>query len=180
MALPILPDEIRFAGKFLHMCNREGWEFVVRPGSSGVVGIAAVTPDRELLLVEQYRTPIDANVLELPAGLAGDIVGQEDESFEQAARRELLEETGYTADHWRYLGSGASSAGLTNERTHLFLATSLHRVGPGGGDASETITVHHVPLDHVADWIQQRIVTHHVGIDFKIYAALYFIQQAKV
>jgi ADP-ribose pyrophosphatase len=174
------PEEIRFKGKYLQMCIRDNWEFVVRPGTTGVVGIIAVTSEQELLLVEQYRPPVEASVIELPAGLSGDIAGQEDESFERAASRELLEETGYTAESWSYLGSGATSGGLTNEQTHLFLARNLTRVGPGGGDDSEEIIVHHIPLAEVQDWIQHRIHHDHVVVDFRVYAALFFIMKAGI
>jgi ADP-ribose pyrophosphatase len=160
------PEEIRFKGKYLQMCIRDNWEFVVRPGTTGVVGIIAVTSEQELLLVEQYRPPVEASVI--------------DESFERAASRELLEETGYTAESWSYLGSGATSGGLTNEQTHLFLARNLTRVGPGGGDDSEEIIVHHIPLAEVQDWIQHRIHHDHVVVDFRVYAALFFIMKAGI
>jgi ADP-ribose pyrophosphatase len=121
-----------------------------------VVAIVAVTRDRELVLIEQYRPPVDAHVIELPAGLSGDIEGQESEAFVQAAKRELVEETGYASTDWATLGSGSVSAGLTDEQVEIFLARDAYKVGPGGGDESEDITVHLVPLRQATRWLQAR------------------------
>ena len=109
-------------GKFLRLVVADHWEWVERVNASGGAVIVAVTPDRHLVLVEQYRIPIGARLLELPAGLAGDTPDAAGEATIEAARRELLEETGYEASDWQMLIEGYSSAGLTNESYHLFLA----------------------------------------------------------
>ena len=62
--------------------------------------------------MEQYRPPVDKYVIELPAGLAGDQKENRGEALESAARRELLEETGYQAAKMEQLVWGASSAGI--------------------------------------------------------------------
>jgi ADP-ribose pyrophosphatase len=74
----------------------------------------------------------------------------------EAAKRELLEETGYVADRWTELVSGYSSPGLTDESITLFMAGGLRRVGPGGGDHQENITIHEVPLTEVLPWLRSR------------------------
>ena len=89
--------------KFLKLVERGTWSFVQRQSDVRIVAIVAVTNNDELVLVEQYRPPTDSRVIELPAGLAGDIQGQESESLQTAAGRELLEETGYTATKWQHL-----------------------------------------------------------------------------
>ena len=101
-------------GRFLRLCVREGWEFCDRVNTSTVVTIAALTPQGELLLTEQFRVPLDTDVIELPAGLAGDEPGLEGESLESAAARELEEETGYRAGRWESLTHGPTSAGMSS------------------------------------------------------------------
>jgi ADP-ribose pyrophosphatase len=111
-------------------------------------------------------------VIELPAGLAGDVPGEEDEALEAAARRELLEETGYQAKEMVRLFHGPPSAGITSEELTFFLAEGVERVAAGGGDPSEDITVHAVPLDTVADWLEEQA---RLGkrVDVKVYAGLH-------
>ena len=87
--------EVIAATRHLQLVRRGGWEYVERPNVTGIVVIVPVTRDGELVLIEQYRVPVDRPVIELPAGLAGDVPGTEGERLEAAARRELLEETGY-------------------------------------------------------------------------------------
>jgi ADP-ribose pyrophosphatase len=161
--------------KFLRLLGRDGWHYVERQRTSGVVAIVPVTHDNKLVLVEQYRVPVDCRVIELPAGLAGDLAGSEDEGLEQAARRELLEETGYRAGRLKRLFHGPVSAGLSNEHLTFFLAKNVEQVGAGGGDATETITVHEVPVAGVARWLRRQ---EKVGkaIDVKVYAGLYALR----
>jgi len=89
-----------YAGKHLSMAQRGHWEFATRNTRRPVVGIVAITDAGDVVLVEQFRPPVGQNVVELPAGLAGDIAGLEDEPLVEAAKRELLEETGYAAKQW--------------------------------------------------------------------------------
>jgi ADP-ribose pyrophosphatase len=162
-------------GRFLAMFERGGWEYVDRVGASGVVVILAVTDANELVLVEQHRVPVGASVIELPAGLAGDLPDARDEDFGAAARRELLEETGYEAENIEFLCEGPPSAGLTSEIQTLLRATGIRKTGPGGGDESEDITVHTIALDGLDDWLAER-VQRGCLIDPKIYAGLYFLR----
>jgi ADP-ribose diphosphatase len=164
-----------YSGKYLEMVKAGHWEYVRRARSLSAVGIIALTPDRELVLVEQYRIPVSAHAIELPAGLVGDEQHFAGESFETAARRELLEETGYQADHWEYLFDGPSSAGLAEEQVHLLFATGLRRVAAGGGDASERIQIHTVPL-HELDGFLQAQRSQGKQIDLKVRLAGYFLK----
>lgn len=167
-------DQVIVARKYLTLVSRGGWEFVRRNDVSGIVGIVAVTDEGKLLLVEQYRPPLQCSVIEIPAGLAGDVPGQEHEDLADAARRELLEETGYEAAEMLRLTEGATSAGLCDERVTLFLARGLRRTGPGAGDGSEDITVHEIPLPDVSTWLASRTAGG-AALDLKVWAALYFI-----
>lgn len=162
-----------YAGKHVQMVSAGGWEYAHRPNATGIVGIVAVTDARELVLIEQYRPPLDAVVIEIPAGLAGDVAGSESESLAIAAKRELLEETGFSAKRMKELTVGCSSAGITDELITMFLATGLTRTGTGEGDGGEQITTHLVPLDKIEAWIKRQ---RRKGkqIDLKVYAALHF------
>jgi ADP-ribose pyrophosphatase len=166
--------ETLHTGRHLSLVRRGHWEFATRHGATGVVGIVAVTDDAKMVLVEQARLPLGKQVIELPAGLAGDIVGEESESLITAAKRELLEETGYEAQEVRLLTEGPSSAGLTDEIVSFFLMTGLTKTGTGGGDASEDILVHEVPLAAMPEWLEER---RQAGwaIDPKIYVGLFWI-----
>ena len=141
------------SGRFLDLVTTGKWEFVKRRNVSGCVGIVAVTDDHHVLLVEQHRPPVGGHVIELPAGLAGDVAGQEQESMQAAAERELEEETGYRASAWHFAGDAVLSPGLCDETMSLFVATGLTRVGDGGGDATEAITVHHAPINGLLKWL---------------------------
>ena len=169
-------DTIRYRGRYLSLLERDGWEYASRSNASCVVVLVAVTPAGELLLVEQFRKPVSAHVIELPAGLVGDH-GDPGEAPLVAAGRELEEETGFAAGHLEALMACPSSAGMSDEIIHFVLATDLQRVGPGGGDASEDIEVHAVPLHEVDHWLAQRQAAG-TPLDPKIYAALYWLQQS--
>lgn len=145
-----------YAGRHLSMRMRGQWEYATRNTASPAVGIVAVTATGCVVLVEQRRPPVDRRVIELPAGLSRDLAAHASETLLEAAQRELLEETGYTADRWTELVSGYSSPGLTDESITLFLAEGLQRQSAGGGDQSENITVHEVPLHNVLAWLKQR------------------------
>ena len=160
---------------YLRLIDRNGWSFVQRTPGVGVVAIIAVTSEKKILLVEQHRPPVNQTVLELPAGLVGDLSDQPLENIEQAAKRELLEETGYQAAKWVEWVTVASSAGLTDECVTLFFAQDLQKVGPGGGDSKETITVHEIPLSTIDDYLEQRVRAGTL-LDGRVYAALYFLR----
>lgn len=161
-------------GRYLRLMRRGRWEYAERVNPGGAVAIVAVTPDGELLLVEQYRAPLGHAVIELPAGLVGDETGSESESWEKAAARELVEETGWRAERFERLTEGPTTAGLSNETVILARARELTRVGDGGGDASEDITVHAVPVARVPGWLAER-ERRGQPPDPKVYAGLYFI-----
>lgn len=161
-------------GKFMQLVRRGHWEFTERLHICGIVGIVAVTVEGKLLLVEQFRPAVNARVIELPAGLAGDIAGSECEDLADAARRELEEETGYTAERITFLTEGPPSSGITSEVITLFRANGLRKIGHGGGDHTEDITVHEVPLGEVHPWLEARR-QQGTMLDMRIYTGLYFL-----
>lgn len=167
---------VLYAGKHLQMVARGSWEFAHRPKISGIVGIVAVTDQQELILIRQHRPPLDRDVIEIPAGLAGDVAGSETESLANAAKRELLEETGYEAKRMKLLSYGASSAGLCDEIIHLFLATGLKKVADADGDPTEQIETIPVPLAKVESWLKRQQKAG-AQVDLKVFAALHFAGQ---
>jgi ADP-ribose pyrophosphatase len=174
MPPPDAPQTI-YEGKHVRLVRRGRWEYVTRTKVTGIVAIVAVTADNKLVLVEQPRVPVGANVIELPAGLAGDVAGEETEELAAAARRELLEETGYEAATMEPLCDGTPSAGITDEVVTLFRATGLKKTGKGEGDGSEQITLHEIEVPRVDAWLQeQRSAGKH--IDLKVYAGLHFLR----
>jgi ADP-ribose pyrophosphatase len=165
-----------YTGRFLALLREGHWEYVDRVNATGAALIVAVTDDQKVLLVEQYRIPVHARTIELPAGIIGDEPGGANESNAEAARRELFEETGYAAERMEAVMTGPACSGLTSERVTLFRALGLRRTGKGGGVAQEDITVHEIPLAEVVVWLEARRKTG-VLIDPKVYAGLFFVTQ---
>jgi ADP-ribose pyrophosphatase len=141
------------------------------------VGLIPVTDSGELVLVEQFRVPLGKRVIELPAGLAGDVAGQEGEPLIEAARRELEEETGYRASDIVQVLQGPNSSGSSPHVMTFYLARGLVRTGAGGGDEHEDITVHVVPLKDVPAWLRGQEAEGKL-LDPKIYAGLWFVEHA--
>lgn len=106
-------------------------------------GYALIVPlldDGCVVMERVYRYPLDRSLLECPSGGCGG------EPPEQAARRELEEETGYRAKHMKQLGSFACSSGISDEICHVFLATGLAADGIQNREDTEQISLEHVPL----------------------------------
>ena len=143
-------EAIVWQGQFITAKTRGKWEYVSRARGIKAAVILAVD-DGHVLLVEQYRVPLGANCLELPAGLVGDVTAGE--AVETAAARELEEETGYRPARVTMMGEYYSSPGMVSESFFLVRAEGLEKVGQGGGVEDENIIVHRVPLDEVASFM---------------------------
>jgi ADP-ribose pyrophosphatase len=147
------PEEIVWQGRFITAKRRGRWEYVGRARSIGAAVILAVE-DGHVLLVEQWRVPLGAPCLELPAGLVGDET--EGEDVATSAARELEEETGWRPAHVEIVGSFASSPGMVSETFTLVKASGLTRVSEGGGVEGENITVHRVAMADVPAFVAAR------------------------
>ncbi|MBX2801112.1 MAG: NUDIX hydrolase [Myxococcales bacterium] len=168
-----MPEELA-RGKFVRLVKQGRWEWAERTAVSGVVAIVALTPDGKVLMVEQHRIPVSSRVIEFPAGLAGDV--DADESLATAAARELEEETGWRAGRLQRLTGGPVSAGMSSEILTFFRAHDLVRVGPGGGEETEDIEVHEVPLDEAHAFIEAKAAAG-VMTDPKVYTGLFFLHR---
>ena len=173
MTSPGPGSRVLAAGRHLTFLDLDGWEYVRRPGITGIAILVAVTPEGAILLVEQRRPAVGARVVELPAGLCGDDPAHPGEPLEEAARRELLEETGWEAERVERLTAGPPSAGVSSEIVTFFRAWGLARRGSGGGVAGESITVHEVPLDAAPAWLHAREAAGTL-VDPKVWAGIYF------
>jgi ADP-ribose pyrophosphatase len=165
--------QILAEGKYVRLVKRGRWEWVERTNCSSAVVIMPVTREKQAVFIEQYRHPLDAKVIELPAGLVGDDPGTDGEEWLAAAKRELIEEAGYASKHWKFLLEGPSSPGLTTESYAMFLAKDAYRVGEGGGVDAEEIAVCLVPLEEAEAWLQAKRKAG-LLVDPKVYAGLYF------
>ncbi|MGB3392114.1 MAG: NUDIX hydrolase [Stenotrophomonas sp.] len=163
-----------YEGKYQRMLVRGSWEYSERTHAGGLAAIIiAVTPEDEVLFVEQFRVPLQARTIEMPAGLVGDI--DAGESIEDSAIRELEEETGWTAGHAEVLMIGPTSSGASSEKIAFVRATGLRKVGEGGGDDSEDITVHAIPRTRAAAWLVQKMAEGY-ELDAKLWAGLWMIE----
>ncbi|GHH58401.1 MULTISPECIES: NUDIX hydrolase [Gammaproteobacteria] len=166
--------QVVYEGKYQRMVVRGTWEYSERVHAGGLAAIiVAVTPQDNVLFVEQFRVPLQARTIEMPAGLVGDI--EAGESIEVSAIRELEEETGWTAEHAEVLMVGPTSSGASSEKVAFVRATGLRKVGEGGGDATEDIVVHEVPRNRAAAWLVEKMRAG-FEMDAKLWAGLWMIE----
>jgi 8-oxo-dGTP pyrophosphatase MutT (NUDIX family) len=142
---------------------------VLRPdGSPGIygvvemkpsVGILAVNSNREIALVRQWRYTLDKLSIEIPTGGSG----ESDKDMEDAAARELREETGLIATRWTHLGEIDNSNGVTTDVAHIFLATDLSQ-GPDDQESAESVELTWTDLDDAIRWAINGEITESVSV----------------
>ena len=147
------PLETVWQGKYISALKRGRWEYVSRTGSTNAVVIFA-EHDGKVILIEQYRVPVGGTCLELPAGLVGD--EDENATVEDTAIKELEEETGFTCDRVERLGEFHSSPGMVAESFTLVRAQGVRKIGDGGGNHDEDITVFLVPREEIPEFVESR------------------------
>jgi ADP-ribose pyrophosphatase len=111
--------------------------------------IFPLTKEGEVILVRQFRPPLERMELGLPAGLV-----EPGEKPEAAARRELLEETGYAGGEWESLGSLASSPSLKDNWAYLFLARGVEETSAPDPDEHELVEVVRVSVEDILGLIR--------------------------
>jgi ADP-ribose pyrophosphatase len=160
-----------FEGKQIVVLERDDWEYVERKKATEAVAVIAMTKDDEVILTEQQRKPVNARVIDWPAGLVGDD-GENDPAA--TAKKELEEETGFVCERVELLARGPSSPGITSEIVSLYRAYDVKRVGKGGGVGDEKITVHLVPLGNIERWLRER-ADEGILVDLKVWGEVRFL-----
>ncbi len=136
-----------------------------KPGIYGVVhfkntaiGVLPIDEDDKICLVGQYRYTIDSYSWEIPEGGCA-----EGEDYLDAAKRELIEETGMVAAHWTKLGSSHLSNSVSDELAIFYLATGLTR-GTPNPEGTEQLSYRHVTFDQALDMVMQGEITDALSI----------------
>jgi len=117
------------------------------------VNVFALTEDSKVVMVKQYRHGIKEISIEIPGGVV-----DEGESVEEAARRELMEETGYAFDSYEYIGKISANPSTTNNFTHMYLAKGGRKVGEQDLDHSEEIEVVLMTIEEVKQLLRENKV----------------------
>ncbi len=128
--------------------NGQSYDYTVLRERKHGAAVIALDEQGRLLLQREYRHPVSRVIWQVPGGLI-----DEGESPLEAARRELLEETGHQARHWRHLGVIWDNPALEEMEIHIFLATGLLAVNQGDHDEAEWIAWSWQPWS----WLKQAI-----------------------
>lgn len=144
-------------------------EIVEHPGS---VGIIPITEDGSMILVKQFRKPVEKSLLEIPAGKI-----EINEEPKETALRELREETGYSTDRMEYLFEFYTSPGFSNEKIYLFIATELSQ-GESNPETDEYIEVVKKRIEDLVDMVKKGEINDSKTI-VSIYYAEKYINQNK-
>lgn len=126
-------------------------EYLRHPGA---VMIIPLLDAEHVLLERQFRYPLGRSIVEFPAGK----IDPGEPPFE-CARRELFEETGYTARRWSHLGGLHNAIAYSDERIEIYLAEDLERSGDATLDAGETLEVFEAPWRQLLEWVRDGAVT---------------------
>ena len=123
-----------------------GREMVFHPGG---VGVVAIDDDGYVCMIRQFRKPYEKAILEIPAGKI-----DPSEAPLECGKRELKEETGYSADEFISLGEFYPSVGYTNEIIHIFLAKGLTK-GDAMPDENEYVDIERIHIDKLFQMIME-------------------------
>jgi ADP-ribose pyrophosphatase len=145
-------DKLRLPGGAV----KDPYYVVERPDAAIIFPL---TGEGEAVLVRQYRPPLERMELGLPAGLV-----EEGEKPEAAARRELLEETGYSGGEWEPLGALASSPSLKDNWAYLFLARGVEEMAPPDPDEHELVETVRVPVGQLLGLIRTGEIVSSSGV----------------
>lgn len=129
--------------------NRSIREVVTHPGA---VAVIALTKENKLLMVKQYRKPLERTLVEIPAGKI-----EPNEAPEITAVRELEEETGYTTDNLSYVTSFYTSPGFADEIIHLYFTDQLIELEEAvAGDEDEFIEIVELSIEEAEQYVKEK------------------------
>ena len=131
------------------------------------VNAFALTKEGKVLMVRQYRHGINSIETELPGGVA-----EKGESMEEACRREVQEETGYTFENWKCLGKVSANPSTTNNFTHFFLATGGRRTTEQKLDESEELEVLELTIEEVKALVRDNKMMQSLHVNCIFYALI--------
>lgn len=140
-------------------------EYIEHPGA---VAVIALTDAGELVMERQFRYPLGRDMIELPAGKI-----DPGEDPLDTARRELKEETGYTAEHWRHVATINIAIAYSTERIEIYLARGL-KSGSTKLDDEEFLEVFTLPLATALDWVRNGKIT-----DAKTVSGLFWAEKLR-
>jgi 8-oxo-dGTP pyrophosphatase MutT (NUDIX family) len=146
------PDLVLFKARYDWVKNPRNAKSIkaVVLDSADWVYVVAITPEKKVVVERQYRFGVEKTTMEIPAGIidAG-------ETPEEAAIRELQEETGYTTANWRYLGWVETNPTFMNNLCHQWLALDVIKTHPLDLDDGEEISVTELSIEEIRDEIEQ-------------------------
>lgn len=131
------------------------------------VCVLPLTENNEVVMVRQYRHPIGQSILEIPGGFM-----DAEETPAEAAKRELLEETGYRFEEVTYLGKVAANPGVLENFTHMFVATGGRKVQEQQLDANEDIEIVLMPVSELLNMVRYNAIVQSLHTNCIFYALL--------
>ena len=135
------------------------------------VNVVALTKDYDVVLIEQFRHGIKEVILEIPGGMIDD--GEEPET---AARRELVEETGYTAKEFVFLGKSRPNPAIQNNWIYHFAALDAEKTREAEFDEHESIVTKLCPVMAIPNLIQSGEITHSLVLAAFQYFSFYMMK----
>ena len=177
--MKVTSKEVKYTGKYLRFVEKQfensgasgSWEGVERTfANKDAVVIIAITREGELLLERNWRVPIESYIIQFPAGLND----KNNESEEEVARRELLEETGYKANELVPLIRTPESPGLLPTGLNHYLALNVEYEGEPDHEIAEMIEVIKVPLHEVKDYLVN--LPADTSIDLRVPGLLWYLE----
>lgn len=183
--MEIVGKETAYEGKYLKIVNKylrigRGKHYVYETVErrniygEGAVVVVALTKKKELILEKNWRAPLESFIIQFPAGLTD----KRGETGEEAARRELLEETGYLAKKLIPVISVPLCPALTSTRAAYFFAPSAEFKGEQNTGEAEKIEILKVPIEKIDDFLLN--LPQDTELDARVAGMLWILERKKL